>query len=117
MKTAIWTIIFLAALTPAVLYFYQRWRQRQAERKGVVVYATVVSIEAIRKFGKELPMKKIVLSIQEPGKDRRTVTLRTRIADGQKIVSPGMLLSVVVDPKNPKRIYPAGPKRPPSASC
>jgi hypothetical protein len=109
MKIVIWTLIFLAALTPAVLYFFQRWRQSQAEKKGVVVYATVVSIAPIKKFGKVLPMKKIVMSIQEPEKERRTVTLRTQIADGQTIV-PGMLLSVVVDPKNPKRIYPAGPE-------
>lgn len=109
MKTLIWTLIFLAAATPAVLYFFQRWRQRQAERTGVVVYATVVSIEAIKKFGKVLPMKKIVMSLQEPGKDRRAVTLRTQVAEGQTIV-PGMLLSVVVDPKNANRIYPAGPE-------
>jgi hypothetical protein len=107
MKTVIWTLIFVAAATPALMYFFQRWRQRQAEKKGVVVYATVVSMEAIKRFGKVLPMKKITLSIQEPGKDRRSVTLRTQIAEGQTIV-PGMLLSVVVDPKNPNRIYPAG---------
>ena len=107
MKIAIWTLIFLAALTPAVLYFFQRWRQGQAEKKGVRVYATVVSVGPTRRFGKDLPMKKIVMWLQEPGKDRRTVTLRTRVAEGQDIV-PGMLLTIVVDPKNPERIYPAG---------
>ena len=109
MKIAIWTLIFLAALTPAVLYFYQRWRQNKAERGGVAVYATVVSIEPIKRFGRELPMVKIVLWLQEPGADSREVTLRSRIEPGQKI-DAGMRLAVVVDPKNPSRVYPAGPE-------
>jgi hypothetical protein len=108
MKTAIWTIIFMAALTPAVLYFYQRWRQSKAEREGLALYATVVSVEPIKRFGKQLPMAKIVLWLQEPDKTTRNVTLRSRIEPGQKI-EPGVRLVVVVDPKNPKRIYPAGP--------
>ena len=107
MKTAIWTLIFLAALTPVGLYFYQRWRQRRADRKGLALYATVVSIEGVRRFGKDLPVKKITMWLQEPGKERREVTLRSRIAAGQKI-EPGVMLAVVVDPSDPKRIYPAG---------
>jgi hypothetical protein len=108
MKTAIWTILFIAAATPAILYFYQRWRQNKADREGVAIYATVVSIEPIKRFGKVLPMAKITMWIQEPDQSPRTVTLRSRIEPGQKI-EPGVRLAVVVDPKNPKRIYPAGP--------
>ena len=108
MKTAIWTLIFLAAATPAVLYFWQRWRQQRAEREGVAVYATVVSVEPIKRFGKQLPMVKIVMWVQEPDKGSRVVTMSTRIEPGQKI-EPGVRLAVVVDPKDPKRIYPAGP--------
>jgi hypothetical protein len=107
MKTVIWTVIFLAALTPVGLYFYQRWRQRRADRKGMALYATVVSIEAVRRFGKELPVKKITMWLQEPGGERRTVTLSTQIPAGQT-VTPGMLIPVVIDPKNPERVYPAG---------
>jgi hypothetical protein len=36
------------------------------------------------------------------------VILRSRIEPGQTL-EPGMRLVIVVDPKNPKRIYPAGP--------
>lgn len=108
MKTAIWIIIFIAAATPAVLYFYQRWRQSKAEREGLSLYATVVSVEPLKRFGKQLPMAKIVLWIQEPDKTSRNVTLRSRIEPGQKIEA-GVRLAVVIDPKNPKRIYPAGP--------
>jgi hypothetical protein len=106
-KTIIWTLIFIAALTPVGLYFYQRWRQRRAERSGVALYATVVSIEAVRRFGKDLPVKKITMWLQEPGAERRTVTMSTQIPAGQTVTS-GMLIPVVIDPKDPKRVYPAG---------
>jgi hypothetical protein len=109
MKIAIWTIIFVAAATPAILYFWQRWRQNRAERAGVVVYATVVSVTPMKRFGKTLPMAKIVMWLQEPEQSGREVTLRSRIEPGQKI-DPGVRLVVVVDPKDPKRIYPAGPE-------
>lgn len=110
MKIAIWTIIVLAALTPVVLYFFQRWRQQKAEREGVAVYATVISIEPMKRFGRTLPIMKIVMWIQEPGSTTsREVTLRSRVEPGQKITA-GVRLAVVIDPKNPARIYPAGPE-------
>lgn len=109
MKTAIWILIFVAAATPAVLYFYQRWRQTKAEREGLALYATVVSVTPIKRFGKQLPMAKIVMWLQEPDKSSRQVTISSRIEPGQKI-EPGVRLVIVVDPKNPKRIYPAGPE-------
>lgn len=107
LKTVIWILIFIAALTPAVMYFFQRWRQQKAEREGVAVYATVISATPIKRFGKRLSMSNIVLWIQEPDRTTRKVTLRSRIEPGQKI-EPGVRLGVVIDPKNPKRIYPAG---------
>jgi hypothetical protein len=107
MKTAIWTLIFLGACTPALLFFFRRWQQKQAEKKGVVVYATVVSIAAVKRFGKELPVKKITMWLQEPGMERRTVVLQTQIPAGQSIVA-GMMIPVAVDPKNAERVYPAG---------
>lgn len=109
MKTAIWTIIFIAAVTPAVRYFYLRWRQSKAEREGLALYATVVSVTPIKRFGKQLPMAKIALWIQEPDKSSRQVILSSRIEPGQKI-EPGVRLVIVIDPTNPKRIYPAGPE-------
>jgi hypothetical protein len=108
-KTIIWTLIFIAAATPAVMYFFQRWRQQKAEKEGVVVYATVVSSTPVKRFGRQLPMVKIVMWVQEPNQAARSVTLSSRIEPGQKI-EPGVRLAVVIDPKNPKRIYPAGPE-------
>jgi len=109
MKTAIWILIFVAAATPAVVYFYQRWRQTVAEREGLALYATVISVKPIKRFGKQLPMAKIMMWIQEPDKTTRQVTISSRIEPGQKI-EQGVRLIIVVDPRNPKRIYPAGPE-------
>jgi hypothetical protein len=107
MKTAIWTLIFLAAATPILLYLFRRWQQTQAEKKGVVVYATVVSVAGVRRFGKDLPVKKITMWLQEPGQERRTVVLQTQIPAGQTITA-GMMIPVAVDPKKPERVFPAG---------
>jgi hypothetical protein len=51
-------------------------------------------------------MLQIRMSIQEPGQSLREVSLRSRVGPGQRIV-PGAILAVVVDPTNPKRVYPA----------
>jgi hypothetical protein len=107
MKTVIWSLIFLGALTPVLLYFFGRWQQKQAEKNGVVVYATVVSIAGVKRFGKDLPVKKITMWLQEPGQERRTVILQTQIPAGQTIVA-GMMIPVAVDPKKPERVFPAG---------
>jgi hypothetical protein len=110
LKIAIWTLVILAALTPVVLYFFQRWRQQKAEREGVAVYATVISVAPMKRFGRTLPIMKIVMWIQEPGSTTsREVTLSSRVEPGQKITA-GVRLAVVIDPKNPERIYPAGPE-------
>jgi hypothetical protein len=110
LKIAIWTLVVLAALTPVVLYFFQRWRQQKAEREGVAVYATVISVAPMKRFGRTLPIMKIVMWIQEPGSTTsREVTLSSRVEPGQKITA-GVRLAVVIDPKNPERIYPAGPE-------
>jgi hypothetical protein len=107
MKIAIWIAIAVVAIgTPIALYFYQRWKQQRIDRTGMVLYATVVAMEPVKVFGKVSDMVKISLWLQEPDQERRDVSLRTRIPAGQKI-DAGMRLPVVVDPKNPKRIYPA----------
>jgi len=70
------------------------------------LYATIISSEPVKVFGKLSDMVKINLWVQEPDKERRDVALKTRIPAGQKL-EVGMRLPVVIDPKNPKRIYPA----------
>lgn len=93
-----------------VNYLLQRQRQQRAQKEGVVVYAAVVLVEDIGGWMKQLAMKKIVLSLQEPGAPSpREVTLRTRIQPGQKIFR-GMRLAVAVDPKDAKHVYPASPE-------
>ena len=93
-----------------VNYLLQKRRGDEAQRDGVVVYATVLSIEPVGGWAKQLELKKIVMRVQEPGAAQsREVTLRSRTAPGQKIV-PGIKLAVVVDPKDPRRIYPANPE-------
>ena len=108
-----WIVLAVLAVMVAtwalVNYLLQRRRGEIAQRDGVVVYATVLSIEPVGGWMKQLELKKIVLRLQEPGEALpREVTLRSRTQPGQKI-TPGIRLAVVVDPKDPKRIYPAGP--------
>ena len=100
-------VVIILAVNALVNYLLQRQRQNRAQREGVVVYSTVASIEKVGGWAKHLDMKKIVLRVQEPGTTvPREVTLRTRTAPNQKIV-PGLRLPVAIDPKNPKRVYPA----------
>src|SRR5580700_9542999 len=107
------TIIILALLLAFIVwritaFLLQRQRQKKADREGVVVYATFVSSEAVKFFGRpQTDVEKITLRIQEPGStETREVVIRTRTQPGQRM-SPGMRVPVVIDPKDPKRIYPA----------
>lgn len=107
------TIIFLVVVVGFLIfnvtrYLLQRRRQKRADREGVVVYATFVSSEPVKFFGRpQRDLEKIVLRVQEPGKtDVREVTLKTRVQPG-KHMAPGMKVPVVIDPRDPKRIYPA----------
>jgi hypothetical protein len=89
-------------------FLWQRRRQKIADREGVVVYATFVSSEPIKFFGRpQTDVEKITLRVQEPGStETREVVLKTRTQPGQTM-SPGMRVPVVIDPKDSKRIYPA----------
>ena len=101
-------LIVALAIFALVRYLLQRRRETAAQRDGAVVYATVVAVEEIGGWAKRLAMKAITLRLQDPGATSpREVTLRTRVAPGQKLV-PGLMLTVAVDPKDPKRVYPAG---------
>lgn len=107
------TIIILALLLGFILwritaFLLERRRQKIADKEGVVVYATYVSAEPIKFFGRpQTDVEKITLRVQEPGStESREVVIRTRTQPGQRM-SPGMRVPVVIDPKNPKRVYPA----------
>jgi hypothetical protein len=91
-----------------ITFLLERQRQKRADKEGVVVYATFLSSEAIKFFGKVQPdVEKITLRVQEPGQtDSREVVLKTRTQAGQRM-APGMRVPVVIDPTNPKRVYPA----------
>jgi hypothetical protein len=101
-------ILLVLAAASAVMYFIQRKREQSAQSTGVVVYATLISADPLRGFGK-VNMRKIVLRVQEPDSDPREVTIRSRVEPGQKLTI-GAMLPVVIDPKNPKRVYPATPE-------
>ena len=90
------------------VFLLERQRQKKADKEGVVVYATFVSSEPIKFFGRpQTDVEKITLRVQEPGSTEvREVILRTRTQPGQRM-SPGMRVPVVIDPKDPKRVYPA----------
>ena len=62
----------------------------------------------MRGFSK-LNMRKITLRVQEPDSSPREVSIRSRIDPKQKFV-PGAMLPVAIDPKDPKRVYPASPE-------
>lgn len=89
-------------------FLLERRRQKIADKEGVVVYATFVSSEPIKFFGRpQTDVEKITLRIQEPGQtEAREVVIKTRTQPGQTM-SPGMRVPVVIDPKDPKRVYPA----------
>jgi hypothetical protein len=103
-------IVVALAVNALVNYLVQRRRQQRAEREGVVVYGTVVSLENVGGLMKYADLKKVTMRVQEPGTTTgREVVLRTRIPAGQAL-TPGMKVPVIIDPKNPKRIFPASPE-------
>lgn len=109
-----WIVLAVVAVALVIFgvinYFLQKRRQSIAEREGVVVYATILSLEDARGLAKHAQLKKITMRVQEPGDTTgREVTIRTRIAPNQKF-TPGVKIAVAIDPKNPKRVYPASPE-------
>lgn len=104
-------VVVLALATNAlVMYLLQKRRQARAEKDGVVLYATLLSATTLGGLMKYADMKKVTMRLQEPGAaNPREVSFRTRFPAGQT-VTPGMKLAVIVDPRNPKRVYPASPE-------
>ncbi len=107
MKVWFWLPLVLLGLVPVVRFLLQRLQESRAQKKGVAVYATMISLEPVKVFGKLTQAMKVNLWVQEPSGERRQVSLTSRIPEGQKI-EVGMMLPVVIDPTNPKRVYPAG---------
>ena len=110
------TIIFLVLVVAAIgwtvfRYFWEKRRQEQVDKTGTVVYATFVSSEPVKFLGRvQGDIAKITLRLQDPGStETREVTLRSR-TDPRQRMQPGMRIPVVIDPNDPKRIYPASPE-------
>ena len=101
-------ILAVLIIVALVRYFIERRRQQKADREGVVVYASVLSIEPVGGLVSKLqPVSKIRLRLQEPGSTTpREVTIRTRVDPSQKLTT-GTMLIIVIDPTNPDRVYPA----------
>ena len=102
-------IVVGLAINALVAYLLQKKRSDRAMAEGIVVYATVVSVDNVGGWAKYAEMKKIVLRVQEPKMNApREVTLRSRLPPNQKL-GFGMKVPVAIDPKNPQRVYPATP--------
>lgn len=106
MKIWFWLPLVLVIVGPLAWFGLQKLREMQAQKKGVAVYATMISMEPVKVFGRFSAAMKIRLWVQEPGQSRREVSLTSRVPEGQKIEA-GMMLPVVIDPMDPKKIYPA----------
>ncbi len=103
--------VLAVAIFAAVRYFLERARQKKIDATGTVVYATLVSSEPVKVFGRlQADFVKINMRLQEPGStESRDVSMSTRVPANQRL-EVGMRLPVVLDPKNPKRVYPASPE-------
>lgn len=101
-------VVLAVAIFAAVRYFLERARQKKIDATGTVVYATLVSSEPVKVFGKlQADFVKINMRVQEPGStETRDVSMSTRVPANQRL-EVGMRIPVVLDPKNPKRVYPA----------
>jgi hypothetical protein len=106
MKAWYWIPLALIVAVPIVRFILQRLRESRAQKNGVAVYGTMVSLEPVKVFGKLSQVVKVNLWVQEPGAERRAVSMTSRIPEGQK-VEAGMMLPVVIDPTDPRRVYPA----------
>jgi hypothetical protein len=52
MRIWFWLPLVLLIAIPAGRFLWQRLRESQAQKKGVVLYATMISIEPVKVFGK-----------------------------------------------------------------
>lgn len=105
-------LLLVLAAVAGVRFFLERRREQKAQREGIAVYASVVTIEGVGGLlGKlQQPIKQITLRLQEPeSTTSRDVVIRTRVDPKQKL-TPEMRLPVVIDPSDPKRVYPANPE-------
>jgi hypothetical protein len=109
MKIWFWLGLVVIIAIPVVRFLLQRLRENRMQKEGTVLYAMVKSLEPVKVFGKITPAMKIYLFVQEPDGTKRDVSISTRIPEGQT-VSPGMMLPIVIDPKDPKRVSPATPE-------
>ena len=101
-------VLLIVAAVALVRFLLARRRMKHADATGTVVYATFLSAEPVKMFGKlQADLMEIKLRVQDPGTtSSRDVAIRTRLAPGQKL-TPGARIPVVIDPKDPKRVYPA----------
>ena len=109
MKIALYILLAVAlawGVFALVNYFRQRRAQKRADREGMVLYADVLSSEAVGGLLKSLNIHQLRLRIQEPQKPSREVILRSRLPAGQTFAKQQRVL-IVVDPSDPERIYPA----------
>jgi hypothetical protein len=79
-------------------------RKRRVELTGRLATATIVSVNLTGTYVNNLPVMKIDLDVNQPDGTQRRCSIRERIMPGTSM-NPGEQRAVVVDPKNPDKVY------------
>ena len=96
-------IVLVIVLVIAIPVMMAR-RKRSAELNGRLAMATVVNISATHTMVNYQPVMKIELDVPQLEGPPKRCSLRKVIPPGMSL-SPGEQVAVVVDPKNPDRVY------------
>ena len=97
---AVVLVIVLVIVIPLV----RARRKRSAELNGRLTMATVVSISATHTMVNYQPVMKIELEVDQLDGPPKRCSLRKVIPPGMTL-APGEKVAVVVDPKDPNRVY------------
>ena len=115
------SIVILALLLAFIAwritaFLIERQRQKKADREGVVVYATFVSSEPIKFFGRpQTDVEKVTLRVQEPGStEAREVVIKYTHATRPAHESRACACPSSSTPRT-RSVSTLRPKRPPSA--
>jgi hypothetical protein len=98
-------LLIVALFVLLIVYSIIRaWRKHRAETKGRIALATVVSVSGTGFYEGKQPVMNINLDVEQPDGTRQRGTARTTIAPGVAM-NPGSRVAVVVDPKDPARVF------------
>ncbi len=93
-------IVALVIVIPAM----RAWRRRGAELKGRLTMATIVDISATHTSINYQPVMKIDVEVEQLDGPPKRCSIRKVIPPGMSLAL-GQMVAVVVDPKDPNRVY------------